>query len=58
MLGLMIGSLRALWPWQSADRELLPVGEWVAPLVALLIGFLVVVCTIIAERYIKARANQ
>jgi len=24
MTGLMAGSLRALWPWQSAERDLLP----------------------------------
>jgi len=58
MLGLMIGSLRALWPWQSADRELLPVSDPGLPLVALVIGLLIVVVTIIAEHYIKARANQ
>ena len=58
MLGLMIGSLRALWPWQSVDRELLPVSDPVLPLVALIIGFLIVLVTIIAERYIRARPNQ
>jgi len=24
LTGLMVGSLRALWPWQSADRDVLP----------------------------------
>ena len=58
MLGLMIGSLRALWPWQSADRELLPVSDSGLPLVALVIGLLIVVVTIIAEHHIRARATQ
>ena len=30
MTGLMAGSLRALWPWQSEDRELLAVVEELA----------------------------
>ena len=58
MLGLMIGSLRALWPWQSADRELLPVSDPGLPLLALVIGLLIVVVTIIAEHHIRARATQ
>jgi putative membrane protein len=35
MTGLMVGSLRALWPWQEQDRTLLAPGEEVGPVVAL-----------------------
>lgn len=44
LVGLMVGSLRALWPWQTADRGLqAPTGSvaTVAGLVAL--GFLIVI---------------
>jgi putative membrane protein len=27
VIGLMAGSLRALWPWQTEDRTLLPPGD-------------------------------
>jgi putative membrane protein len=27
--GLMLGSLRALWPWQDDERNLMPVGEFI-----------------------------
>ena len=36
MTGLMLGSLRALWPWQSDDGGVLPVGDDL-PLVLLLV---------------------
>jgi putative membrane protein len=35
MTGLMAGSLRALWPWQTDDRELLPPGDDVLQMVLL-----------------------
>lgn len=42
LVGLMAGSLRALWPWQGADRELLlpAAGDPVASVIALaVVGF-------------------
>lgn len=45
LVGLMIGALRALWPWQGADRELAfpTAGEPVAATLALaLVGFLLI----------------
>ncbi len=51
MTGLMLGSLRALWPWQGPTGELLAPGSDVA-MVAILAsaGFLVVVGMIVTQR--------
>jgi putative membrane protein len=39
IVGLMIGSLRALWPWQDADRGLLaPSSDVISAIVLALIG--------------------
>lgn len=49
--GLMVGSLRALWPWQTDDRDLLaPAGD--VPMVLLLFaaGIVAVVGLILIER--------
>lgn len=55
MTGLMLGSLRALWPWQDDDRGLLaPDGE-VGPVVALvLLGIGIVAALLLTQ----ARAEQ
>ena len=43
LVGLMLGSLRALWPWQADDRSLLGPGDNVIGVVALVaIGFVIV----------------
>ncbi len=51
MTGLMLGSLRALWPWQGPTGELLAPGSDVA-MVAILTaaGFFVVVGMIVTQR--------
>lgn len=51
MSGLMLGSLRALWPWQTEDAEALPPGDnlWQVVGVAA-IGALIVAAFIIADR--------
>lgn len=51
MTGLMVGSLRALWPWQAADGGLLPPGSD-APLMAgwCLLGMAVVAGALLLER--------
>ena len=58
MTGLMVGSTRALWPWQTDDRVLLaPGGNWLA-MAALVLGGIVVVAALIRwERAVTARAN-
>ena len=58
MLGLMIGSLRALWPWQTEARELLQISEPIGPVIACVAGLLIVAGIIIAERRLRTSANQ
>ena len=58
MLGLMIGSLRALWPWQNEARELLQISEPIGPVIACVAGLLFVAGIIIAERRLRTSANQ
>jgi len=51
MTGLMVGSLRALWPWQSEAGELMAPGPSFVPELAFFAtGILVVVVLIFAER--------
>jgi putative membrane protein len=50
MTGLMLGSLRALWPWQGDSRELLAPSGDVALVAALgAAGFTAVVLMILAQ---------
>jgi putative membrane protein len=58
MIGLMIGSLRALWPWQDQNREPLGVTDPTVPVIALLLGAGVVSLTIGLERYLRGKAIQ
>jgi len=56
MTGLMLGSLRALWPWQGEDRTLLAPADDVAVVVGCaLAGVLVVVVLIIAQAALARR---
>jgi putative membrane protein len=51
MTGLMVGSLRALWPWQSESGELMAPGtSFVNELAFLALGVIVVAALIFAER--------
>jgi putative membrane protein len=53
MTGLMVGSLRALWPWQSdAGELLLPTNGFLVEVAMLTVGGLVVSGLIYAERKI------
>lgn len=59
MTGLMLGSLRALWPWQGEGRELLPpepgsgsIWLWVAA------GALAVVVVLLVERIAQSRVKD
>lgn len=57
MAGLMTGSLRALWPWQSADADLLaPAANWPAILGWVALGAAIVVTILLAERFAKKDA--
>ncbi|GGC61940.1 DUF368 domain-containing protein [Hoyosella rhizosphaerae] len=49
MTGLLLGSLRALWPWQTDDRELLaPSGDIGITVAMMVLGLVVVVGILIA----------
>lgn len=52
MTGLMLGSLRAIWPWQEAEGNLLS-PDTLAPWVAMLAGAAVVASIMIIESRIK-----
>lgn|GEM_PF-141637 len=56
MTGLMLGSLRALWPWQSESGDVLPPTDdwWVALLLALL-GAVIVLAVIATESVLVSR---
>ncbi|MCK7643111.1 DUF368 domain-containing protein [Corynebacterium sp. P6145] len=59
MAGLMLGSLRALWPWQTADAELLtPSGNVGVSALFIVIGAGAVVGTLLAERMTQHRNHQ
>ncbi|SCL23455.1 putative membrane protein [Micromonospora nigra] len=59
MAGVILGSLRALWPWQSEDRDMYAPGGNVLPVVALfLLGVAVVAVMIVAERRRLRRAAR
>ncbi|WP_144018603.1 DUF368 domain-containing protein [Demequina sp. NBRC 110051] len=50
LTGVMAGSLVALWPWQDEDgTTLAPYGDLVAPLVAFVAGFVVVIALLAVE---------
>jgi putative membrane protein len=56
MTGLMAGALRALWPWQDADRHLLPVGAGAWSAAALcLAGALLVTALLLAHGRVAQR---
>ncbi|MCH9668894.1 MAG: DUF368 domain-containing protein [Actinomycetia bacterium] len=57
--GLMVGSLRALWPWQSPDRDLLaPAADISMVLLLFVAGFLAVVGLIVIERRLGISEEQ
>lgn len=57
MTGLMAGSLRALWPWQTDDRELLwASGDVVGPVLWFLLGAAIVAALLISEGLLVRRA--
>ena len=55
MSGLMFGSLRALWPWQTGDAELLAPNENIGiALILFVVGALAVLAMLVAERMFTA----
>jgi putative membrane protein len=56
MTGLVVGALRALWPWQGDDRGLLAPDAHVPAAVALAVSGAAVVLAIVAvERRVAGR---
>ena len=43
LIGLMIGSVRTLWPWQNEDGAMLAPVDWIGPLLLAIAGLAVVV---------------
>lgn len=59
MTGLIVGALRALWPWQTDDRGLLaPDGQVPVAVTLCLLGAAVVVTIIVVERVIQRSAGH
>jgi putative membrane protein len=50
LVGLMAGSLRALWPWQDDDRALLAPDDPGLPIIMALVGALVVTVIQVTSR--------
>ena len=57
--GVMVGALRALWPYQTEDGALLPIGDGLGLNIVLgLLGATVVVVMVLADRKMSRRAPQ
>lgn len=55
MSGLMLGSLRALWPWQSGSGAVLaPAGNWPVVLLLAVVGALGVLALVMVDRKMSA----
>lgn len=57
MTGLMLGSLRALWPWQGVQGDMLPASNF-EPLVSLAVGIVLVGCLILWQARVDSRSHQ
>lgn len=58
MAGLMLGSLRALWPWQSSSAEILSPSDPLGPALACLAGGVTVAALIVWQGRLDRRARQ
>lgn len=56
LTGVMAGSLRALWPWQNEDREVVPATDVPATLGFMVLGFAVVTTVLVFEH--RKRVQQ
>lgn len=58
LTGIMAGSLRALWPWQNEERELLPLTDVPVTIGFMVLGFAVVVGALVWERRKRLRQER
>ena len=59
MTGMVLGALRALWPWQNEDRDLLaPDGQVGVSVVLCLLGAALVLTVYVIERRIQGRRSR
>lgn len=59
MSGLMLGSLRALWPWQTEDADLLAPSGQVWPVIGMIVlGAVIVAVFVIADRVAASRSDS
>ncbi|MBE3001310.1 DUF368 domain-containing protein [Nocardiopsis sp. HNM0947] len=58
LTGVMAGSLRALWPWQNEDREIVPVSDVPATVGFMVLGFAVVTTVLVFEHRKRARQER
>lgn len=58
LTGLMAGSLRALWPWQTEERDILPMTDVPVTLAFTALGFVIVVASIVWEHRTRARREH
>lgn len=58
MVGLMLGSLRALWPWRDDETGALfaPGDDWPVVVAAVVVGALIVAVVVVFERTFSRRA--
>ncbi|MEE2035739.1 DUF368 domain-containing protein [Nocardiopsis sp. CT-R113] len=57
LTGLMAGSLRALWPWQTESRELLTPTDVPVTVAFMVVGFAIVTAAIVWERRKRTQAE-
>lgn len=59
MVGLMLGSLRALWPWQTENGDVLaPDDGWLGVMAAVVAGVIVVMVVLLVERTLGRRLEE
>ena len=59
MAGLMLGSLRALWPWQGESKELLAPGDQVGPAAGLMVlGATIVITLVYIDRRLSSTTDH
>lgn len=58
MTGLMFGSLRALWPWQSESGELIAASSFQGEVLAFAVGVLIVGALLWFEKLALARSSK